>query len=54
MHANSDVHSRILIAGFPGDGIKFIEKLQSHCDNMTFFDKSRNGRIFQQVIHKGG
>ena len=27
LHANSDVHSRILIAEFPKDGIKCIEKL---------------------------
>ena len=36
LHANIDVHSRRLIAEFPVDGIKFIEKLQSHCSNMTF------------------
>ena len=54
MHANIDVHSRRLIAEFPGDGIKCIEKLQSHCANMTFSDKSRYDRIFQQVTHKGG
>ena len=38
LHANSDVHSRILIAEFPKDGIKCLEKLQSHCANMTFSD----------------
>ena len=54
MHANIDVHSRRLIAAFPKDGIKCLEKLQSHCANMTFADKSRYGRIFQQVTHKGG
>ena len=27
LHANIDVHSRRLIAEFPKDGIKFIEKL---------------------------
>ena len=53
MHANIDVHIRILIAEFPVDGIKCIEKLQSHCANMTFSDKSRYDRIFQQVTHKG-
>ena len=53
LHANSDVHSRILIAEFPKDGIKCIEKLQSHCANMTFADKSRYDRTFQQVTHKG-
>ena len=39
LHANIDVHSRILIAEFPKDGIKCIEKLQSHCANMNFFRK---------------
>ena len=52
LHANIDVHSRRLIAEFPGDGIKFIEKLQSHCANITFSGKSRYDRIFQQVTHK--
>ena len=53
-HANIDVHSRRLIAEFPKYGIKCIEKLQSHCANMTFADKSRYDRTFQQVTHKGG
>ena len=39
LHANIDVHSRILIAEFPMDGIKCIEILQSHCANMTFLTK---------------
>ena len=54
LHANIDVHSRRLIAEFPKDEIKCIEKLQSHCANMTFSDKSRYDRTFQQVTHKGG
>ena len=54
LHANIDVHSRILISEFPKDGVKCIEKLQSHCANMTFSDKSRYDRTFQQVTHKGG
>ena len=54
LHANIDVHSRILIAEFPMDGIKCIEKLQSHCANITFSDKSRYDRTLQQVTHKGG
>ena len=54
LHSNIDVHSRILIAEFPKDGFKCIEQLQSHCANMTFADKSRYDRIFQQVTHKGG
>ena len=53
LHANIDVHSRILIAEFPRDGIKCIERLQSHCANMTFADKLRYDRNFQQVTHKG-
>ena len=39
MHANIDVHIRRLIAEFPVYGIKCIEKLQSNCANMTFFEK---------------
>ena len=54
LHANIGVHSRKLIAEFPKDGIKFLEKLQSHCANMTFADKSGYDRTFQQVTHKGG
>ena len=53
LNANIDVHSRRLIADFPKDGIKCIEKLQSHCANMTFADKSRYDRTFQKVTHKG-
>ena len=54
LHANSDVHSRRLIPEFPKEGIKCLEKLQSHCANMTFADKSRYDRTFQQVTHRGG
>ena len=54
LHANIDVHSRRLIAEFPKDGFKCIEKFQSHCANMTFADKIRYDRTFQQVTHKGG
>ena len=54
LHANIDVHSRILIAEFPMDGINCIEILQSHCANMNFAVKSRYDRTFQQVTHKGG
>ena len=53
LNANIDVQSRRLISGFSKDGIKCIEKLQSHCANMTFADKSRYDRTFQQVTHKG-
>ena len=54
LHANSCVHSRRLIAEFPEDGIKCMEKLQSYCANMNFADKGRYDRTFQQVTHKGG
>ena len=54
LHAIIDVQSRRLIAEFPKDGIKCIENLQSHCANITFVDKSRHDRTFQNVTHKGG
>ena len=54
LHANIDVHSWRLISEFPADGIKCIEKIQSHCANMTFADKSRYDSIFQRVTHIGG
>ena len=54
LHENIDVHSRILIADFPKDGIKCVEKLQSYCANMTFPVKKRYDSTFQQVTHKGG
>ena len=54
LHANIDVHSKKIINELPGDRIKCIEKLQSHWANMTFADKSRYDRTFQQVTHKGG
>ena len=54
LHANIDVNSRRLIAELPKYGIKCIEKLQSHCANIKFADKSRYDRTFQQVTHKGG
>ena len=54
LHANIDVHSRRLIAEFLKDGIKCIEKLQSHCANMIFSDKIIYDRTFQKVTHKWG
>ena len=51
---NIDVHCKRLISEFPIYGVNCIEKLQSHCANMTFSDKSRYERTFQQVTHKGG
>ena len=52
--SNNDVHSRRLISEFPGDGIKCIEKLQSHCANMNFDDRSRYDRIFRKSHIKEG
>ena len=54
LDTNIDVHSKRLIAESPKDEIKCIEKLQSHCANMNFSDKSRYDRTFQQVTHKLG
>ena len=54
LRANIDVHSRRLIAGFRKDGIKCIETLQLHYANMTFSEKSRYDRTFQQVTNIGG
>ena len=51
LYANIDVHSRILIAEFPGDVVKCIAKLQSRCANMIFADKSRYDNIFQQITY---
>ena len=54
LHANTCVHSRRLISEFPKDEMKCLEKLQSHCANMAFADKSWYDINFQQVTHKGG
>ena len=48
------MHIRRSIAEFPGDGVKFIEKIQPHCANMTFADKCKYDRIFRKVTHKVG
>ena len=53
LHDNIDVNRRNWIAELPGDGVKCISKLQSHCENMTFSDKIRYDRLSQQVTHKG-
>ena len=53
LHAYIDGHIKRLIAEFPKYGVKRIEKLQSHWANMTFSNKSRYDRTFQQVTHKG-
>ena len=48
LHENIYIHRRILISWFPMDGIKCIGKLQSHCANMNFTDKSRYDRNFNR------
>ena len=35
------------------DGIKCIEKFQSHCANMTFAGRNRYEKTLQQVTNKG-
>ena len=52
-HDNIDIHSRRLIPELPGDGVKWISKIESHCANINCSDKSRYDRNFQQVTHKG-
>ena len=54
LHDNIDVHSIILMSVLPVDGVKCITKLQSHCANIHFSDKSLYDMIFQQVTHKEG
>ena len=54
LHPYIDVYSRTLIDEFPGDGVKYIEKLQSHGANMIFSDKSRYDRIFNTSHIKDG
>ena len=54
LHANIDVHSKRLILELPGYGVRIISKLQYHCANMTFYEKSNYDRLFQHVMHKGG
>ena len=44
LHANINAHSKRLIAELPGDGVKCISKLHSHCANINFSRKSRYGR----------
>ena len=54
LHTYIDVHSKILIDGYPGDGVQSILRLQFQCANMTFSEQRRYIRTFQQVIHKVG
>ena len=54
MHSNIDLHSRIFIAELPVDGIKCIEKLQSHFANMTFAEKVDMTGLFNKSHIKEG
>ena len=54
LHGNIDVNSRRLIAEFPKDGVKCIEKLQSHCANMTFADKNIYEKLSNRLHIKEG
>ena len=54
LHTNIDFHSRRSIAEFPGDGVKFISKLQSHCANMNFSDKKIYYRLYVKLHIKEG
>ena len=54
LYEHFDVHSRRFIADFPIDGIKCIEKLQSHCANMTFSEKVVSTGLFNMSHIKYG
>ena len=54
MYDNIDVHIKSFISEFPGYGLKYISKLQSHCANMTFSEKSGYNIFLQQVTDKVG
>ena len=53
-HAKIDVHIRRLITELPGDGIKCIEKLQSHCANMNFLTNVDMTGFFNKSHTKEG
>ena len=53
LYDNIDVNTVILIAEFPGEKVKCIEKLQQHFSGMNVSKKSSYARIFHQVTHKG-
>ena len=53
MHANIDAHSRIFIAEFPKDEIKYTDKLQSHCAKITFSKKLDMTGLFNKSHKKG-
>ena len=43
-----------MISELPGDGVKYISKLQSHCANMDFSEKADMIGFCHQVTHKLG
>ena len=51
---NVDVHSRRTVAKLPADGIKCIEKLQSHFANTTFAEKLDMTGFFRKSHLKEG
>ena len=53
-HTYIYVHRQRLIDNYPWDGLHAITILQSQCENMTFSEKSRPNRLFQQVVQIGG
>ena len=50
LHANIGVHIRRLIAELPGDGVKCISKIQSHCANIAFAEKL-DMTLFYSKLH---
>ena len=54
LHAKIYAHSRRLIAEFPKDGIKCIDKFQSRCANMTFAEKVDMTGLFNKSHIKEG
>ena len=49
LHPNIYVYGKRLISEFQRDGVKFILKLQSHCENITFSGKSRYDGISRKL-----
>ena len=54
LYTKIDVIIRILISELPGDRVKCIEKLQSHCANMTFSEKVGMTGFFNKSHIKEG
>ena len=41
LQGNIYVHSRMLIAEFPGDILKLVSEIKTHCSNMNFAEKNQ-------------